>query len=249
MSCAPFARHELTLYSCGVGQQSRHSVCGWPRSRSLFSPVLHYAECVFLVNTTYLHCARQRPMTRCGPSRRASLRLRPKTSTSAMRSLCSMWLRTAPSSTMRWPTICTLRTILRSGEPGNYVICVLAFIFRLFRPSKDWTVQKSSLCSWYYFFRAICLASSRNMPESLTVVEAKHWTPPLLTHSKKRSRTMNVPGAAHVAPVEVDTPTYLEVPDFQRVAIIGDYASGVPFIFLSSRSKWLVNFGVFESLP
>uniref|UniRef100_A0A668A6G8 AMP deaminase n=1 Tax=Myripristis murdjan TaxID=586833 RepID=A0A668A6G8_9TELE len=26
---------------------------------------------------------------------------------------------------------------------------------------------------------------------------------------------------------EVDTPTYLEVPDFQRVAIIGDYASGV----------------------
>ncbi|XP_061912902.1 AMP deaminase 1 [Entelurus aequoreus] len=27
--------------------------------------------------------------------------------------------------------------------------------------------------------------------------------------------------------VEVDTPTYLEVPDFQRVAIIGDYASGV----------------------
>ncbi|KAM8754943.1 AMP deaminase 1 isoform 1-T1 [Acanthopagrus schlegelii] len=52
---------------------------------------------------------------------------------------------------------------------------------------------------------------------------------------KKRSRTIAVPVAAAasksaVAPVmsvEVDTPTYLEVPDFQRVAIIGDYASGV----------------------
>jgi len=49
---------------------------------------------------------------------------------------------------------------------------------------------------------------------------------------KKRCRaTMAVPvagndGAPHHA-VEVDTPTYLEVPDFQRVAIIGDYASGV----------------------
>ncbi|KAJ8016629.1 hypothetical protein DPEC_G00009230 [Dallia pectoralis] len=30
-----------------------------------------------------------------------------------------------------------------------------------------------------------------------------------------------------VADVLLDTPTYLEVPDFQRVAIIGDYASGV----------------------
>nr|XP_040050013.1 AMP deaminase 1 isoform X1 [Gasterosteus aculeatus aculeatus] len=52
-------------------------------------------------------------------------------------------------------------------------------------------------------------------------------------------RTMNVPAAAAkasathvtastaVVSVEVDTPTYLEVPDFQRVAIIGDYASGV----------------------
>lgn len=30
-----------------------------------------------------------------------------------------------------------------------------------------------------------------------------------------------------VVSVEVETPTYLEVPDFQRVAIIGDYASGV----------------------
>lgn len=33
--------------------------------------------------------------------------------------------------------------------------------------------------------------------------------------------------AAPAAPVEVDRPTYLEVPEFQRVAIIGDYASGV----------------------
>lgn len=38
--------------------------------------------------------------------------------------------------------------------------------------------------------------------------------------------------AVPVVSVEVDTPTYLEVPDFQRVAIIGDYAAGVPLIFL-----------------
>lgn len=50
-----------------------------------------------------------------------------------------------------------------------------------------------------------------------------------------RSRTVAVPtistqaAAAPVVQVEVDTPTYLEVPDFQRVAIIGDYASGVLF--------------------
>lgn len=36
--------------------------------------------------------------------------------------------------------------------------------------------------------------------------------------------------AAHVETVEVDTPTYLEVPDFQRVATIGDYAAGVLFV-------------------
>lgn len=30
-----------------------------------------------------------------------------------------------------------------------------------------------------------------------------------------------------VLEVTMDTPTYLEVPDFQRVAIMGDYASGV----------------------
>ncbi|XP_029361995.1 AMP deaminase 1 isoform X1 [Echeneis naucrates] len=33
--------------------------------------------------------------------------------------------------------------------------------------------------------------------------------------------------ASQVMTVKVETPTYLEVPDFQRVAIIGDYASGV----------------------
>lgn len=36
--------------------------------------------------------------------------------------------------------------------------------------------------------------------------------------------------AAPAASVEVDKPTYLEVPEFQRVAIIGDYASGVLFM-------------------
>ncbi|KAM9856177.1 AMP deaminase 1 [Aulostomus maculatus] len=51
---------------------------------------------------------------------------------------------------------------------------------------------------------------------------------------KRRYRTMGVPAAAAqhasdspVVSMQVDTPTYLEVPDFQRVAIIGDYASGV----------------------
>ncbi|KAM6929723.1 AMP deaminase 1 isoform 2-T2 [Lycodopsis pacificus] len=51
---------------------------------------------------------------------------------------------------------------------------------------------------------------------------------------RQRCRTMAVPvtathvsAAASVVSVEVDTPTYLEVPDFQRVAVIGDYASGV----------------------
>ncbi|XP_028264751.1 AMP deaminase 1 isoform X2 [Parambassis ranga] len=49
----------------------------------------------------------------------------------------------------------------------------------------------------------------------------------------QRCRTMVVPtvakekAAAHVETVEVDMPTYLEVPDFQRVATIGDYAAGV----------------------
>lgn len=33
--------------------------------------------------------------------------------------------------------------------------------------------------------------------------------------------------ASPVAQVTEEKPTYLEVPDFQRVAIIGDYASGV----------------------
>ncbi|XP_034000474.1 AMP deaminase 1 [Trematomus bernacchii] len=49
----------------------------------------------------------------------------------------------------------------------------------------------------------------------------------------QRCHTMSLPaasakaGGATVVSVEVETPTYLEVPDFQRVAIIGDYASGV----------------------
>lgn len=37
---------------------------------------------------------------------------------------------------------------------------------------------------------------------------------------------MAAPQAA-AAPVVVDIPIYLEVPDFQRVDIIGDYAAGV----------------------
>lgn len=79
----------------------------------------------------------------------------------------------------------------------------------------------------------------------LTMDEANHFTSSLLKHSKRhqRFRTMTVPvaatqaTAAPVVSIEVDTPTYLEVPDFQRVAIIGDYASGVGllFIFLSSN--------------
>lgn len=60
----------------------------------------------------------------------------------------------------------------------------------------------------------------------------------ILTHSKRlqRSRTLAVPMAtskslaAPVVEIEVDTPTYLEVPDFQRVAILGDYASGVTIV-------------------
>lgn len=67
---------------------------------------------------------------------------------------------------------------------------------------------------------------------------------------------MNVPAAAAkasathvtastaVVSVEVDTPTYLEVPDFQRVAIIGDYVSGVLSSFIvsnsNSRAKYFV---------
>ncbi|XP_070824502.1 AMP deaminase 1 [Chaetodon trifascialis] len=49
-------------------------------------------------------------------------------------------------------------------------------------------------------------------------------------HQRSRKIAVPVAAAQATAPVvslEVDTPTYLEVPDFQRVAIIGDYASGV----------------------
>lgn len=58
----------------------------------------------------------QRLMIKCGPSRRESLRLTPKTIPSAMRSPCLMWLMTAPSCTKRWPSICTLMMTLRNGE-------------------------------------------------------------------------------------------------------------------------------------
>lgn len=54
----------------------------------------------------------------------------------------------------------------------------------------------------------------------------------LSIHSKKHQRTLTVvkgstQATAPVMKLEVDTPAYLEVPEFQRVAIIGDYASGV----------------------
>ncbi|KAJ8395126.1 hypothetical protein AAFF_G00035820 [Aldrovandia affinis] len=46
---------------------------------------------------------------------------------------------------------------------------------------------------------------------------------------KSRASMMPTPGTAHASAsvAEVETPLYLEVPDFQRVAIIGDCASGV----------------------
>lgn len=59
---------------------------------------------------------------------------------------------------------------------------------------------------------------------------------PIVSINRKRlqrSRTMVVPNgsiqaaATPVVQVKEEKPTYLEVPDFQRVAIIGDYASGV----------------------
>ena len=80
----------------------------------------------------------------------------------------------------------------------------------------------------------------------MTLDEANHQTFLLLVHSKRHQHchTMSLPaasgkvGGATVVSVEVETPTYLEVPDFQRVAIIGDYASGVGLrlIFLQSLS-------------
>lgn len=81
------------------------------------------------------------------------------------------------------------------------------------------------------------MAFTTNISGILIVDEANYYTLPLLIYSKRhqRCRTLTVPVAsakATIAPVvsvEVDTPTYLEVPDFQRVAIIGDYASGVLF--------------------
>lgn len=65
------------------------------------------------------------------------------------------------------------------------------------------------------------------------------WLKTLINSKRlQRSRTVAVPSAgpkasaAPVISVEVETPTYLEVPDFQRVAVIGDYAAGVLLIFL-----------------
>lgn len=60
-------------------------------------------------------------------------------------------------------------------------------------------------------------------------------TPTVSANSKRfqRSHAAAIPtlsakaATAPAASAEVDKPTYLEVPDFQRVAIIGDYASGV----------------------
>uniref|UniRef100_A0A8C6P0I4 AMP deaminase n=1 Tax=Nothobranchius furzeri TaxID=105023 RepID=A0A8C6P0I4_NOTFU len=43
----------------------------------------------------------------------------------------------------------------------------------------------------------------------------------------QRFRTGAIPAAGPQVEVEVDAPTYLEVPEFQRVAVIGDYAAGV----------------------
>lgn len=70
--------------------------------------------------------------------------------------------------------------------------------------------------------------------------KTSHLTSLLLIHRKKRVNRciIAVPLAAAqaattVVEVEVDTPTYLEVPDFQRVAILGDIAAGVSFVFLS----------------
>lgn len=65
-------------------------------------------------------CYRQRPTTRCGPSPRRSLRLRPKMRACAMSSPCSAWPRTAPSSRMRSLTTCRPRIMLRSGEPSGW---------------------------------------------------------------------------------------------------------------------------------
>lgn len=112
-------------YSCSVDWPTRCYVCGWPHSCSLFSFVLHDMtgpDCISAINGIYLCCTWQRPMTRCGQSRRGSLQLRPKMRTSVMRSPCLMSQRTVPSSTLRWPTICTLRIMLRNGEIGDYVL-------------------------------------------------------------------------------------------------------------------------------
>lgn len=54
---------------------------------------------------------------------------------------------------------------------------------------------------------------------------------------------------APVAEVLLDTPTYLEVPDFQRVAIIGDYASGVLYLSYVAYVSLLSRLDLLRSNP
>ena len=54
---------------------------------------------------------------------------------------------------------------------------------------------------------------------------------------------------APVAEVLMDTPTYLEVPDFQRVAIIGDYASGVLYLSYVAYVSLLSRLDLLRSNP
>ncbi|CAL1605509.1 unnamed protein product [Knipowitschia caucasica] len=49
----------------------------------------------------------------------------------------------------------------------------------------------------------------------------------LVCHMAAPSSAAQKGSGAPVMTVQVETPTYLDVPDFQRVAVIGDYASGV----------------------
>lgn len=117
VSCAPF----LHLESHHAEVQTSCFVAGLVAIVCLLQCCLMWAGQTVVIGPAdelYLGCAWQRPMTRCGPSRSRSLRQRPKARTSVTRSTCSMWLRTAPSCTMRWPIICTLRTMLRNGETG-----------------------------------------------------------------------------------------------------------------------------------
>lgn len=88
------------------------------------------AEWIPVSNHTNICCAWQRPMIRWGPSRNRSSRRRPRVRVSAMSSLYLMWMRTVPSCTWRWPTICTLRMLLRNGEMGDHMFSVCACVLR-----------------------------------------------------------------------------------------------------------------------